>query len=1025
MPIRNYEDPPVLFVDKNLTRNPNPASNDYNPLYYSLAHYASDAEQRKRAVLCGFSFFGEVAGLDGDEGINVDPTYTGTPDLDGGLYRISFDQYLDRLQAKKINYMRLFLFQLYRAPFGPFKKNGSYIYNLMQDDLAYDEYLNRLELFIQKARARGIIICLSLFSSQMIAGGAGHNWDVNPFNDKNNTDDIISDAAGNPPPTAYEYFCDIKKSGGTAQQMKLYAVQERLITKVVQKTKPYWNVMYELFNEPGGPGDSHPIKNVVEWHAEAVGWINRELADKTGKRTRLIAVTAVANLLMPLLDRLGAAATNRPGMIDILGLHGAQWGGRDNGRLAGNVGGAIGRVCSSVFEPAPDNEINNGITVQPDNDGPPITYPGILTAIETYKDRWLALIFDTDAHYQAQKYPAAYVKQTLKAFGSYNYRWGETFLNEVDQFCNTTSPVRCGIDQRLTKLFEFQEDVGKPAVKPRITGFPKPPGWAPVLNAVTVSDQFFNLNFTPAAGQQAEGYIAYFGSLNPQGALVFTDYAPVEKIGTQYRVLRLASTVVSTVFVAVAARNGLAPGPLSNNKRVDNVPITKGLDTELVEWSLPAVQTGHAETRRDFKGWVKFKNKGTQTWIGRVAGENNSLTTLGVYMQVSVSAGGSDLVFVPMLSENFDPGQPEIVKPGETVKINMNRMQVRGSFEQFNGQTTPLLMPYSRSELKFNLGMGRLSTQPSQASYGHFGTVYQNLPNGMPLKFIIDKPKRLVQQLPPQTVTLASQQSFAMPLSTAKDFKHHLVSVTTTSTASAGTIIRAVRRLEYIRPSGTAPATGVPARVLRVSNNGTQPVQVKISAVELRAVDIYYAGPHVSPKYRFYDLAANGVATAPLTTFDNRFHITSAWSDAVIEVGKAVDWETAFSLGTPPTQTLEISNKAPVGLRINTGTAEIWEDIAAAQDPRQLKGTLTFGPGSPPPQYVSLQSMNNCGGEHRYFLASLRCNGTGRVRYSIVLRANQSGVFEPCLEVIASSVVSPFTVEYRVLEECVDTVPFP
>jgi hypothetical protein len=32
-------------------------------------------------------------------------------------------------------------------------------------------------------------------------------------------------------------------------------------------------------------------------------------------------------------------------------------------------------------------------------------------------------------------------------------------------------------------------------------------------------------------------------------------------------------------------------------------------------------------------------------------------------------------------------------------------MQVRGSFEQFNGQTTPLLMPYSRSELKFNLGM--------------------------------------------------------------------------------------------------------------------------------------------------------------------------------------------------------------------------------------------------------------------------------------------------------------------------------
>ncbi len=177
--------------------------------------------------------------------------------------------------------------------------------------------------------------------------------------------------------------------------------------------------------------------------------------------------------------------------------------------------------------------------------------------------------------------------------------------------------------------------------------------------------------------------------------------------------------------------------------------------------------------------------------------------------------------------------------------------------------------------------------------------------------------------------------------------------------------------------------------------------------------------------YRTYDVPATGVKTDSLSRFDNRFHITSAWSDTAIEPGKAINWETAFAQGNPPAQTLEINNRASVSARVNTGTAEIWEDIASAVDARQLKGTLTFASGSPAPQYVSLSGLNNCGGEHRYFISSLRCAGAGRVRYSIILRANQSGVFEPTLEVIASSVVSPFTVEYRVLEECVNTVPFP
>src|SRR5207248_969425 len=159
----------------------------------------------------------------------IEPDYTGDPVITGGKYYYSFDQYLDLLRANRINLVRLFMFPIFDEPFNPFKKLADGKYDLFQADGDYEPYLYRRESFVQKARARGLVVLLSLASSQMLRRDG---WHVNPFfaeknanriaiDDQENTQPIIADDAGEVAERALAYFCDIQESAGTPQQMAL------------------------------------------------------------------------------------------------------------------------------------------------------------------------------------------------------------------------------------------------------------------------------------------------------------------------------------------------------------------------------------------------------------------------------------------------------------------------------------------------------------------------------------------------------------------------------------------------------------------------------------------------------------------------------------------------------------------------------------------------------------------------------------------------------------------------------------
>jgi hypothetical protein len=402
------------------------------------------------------------------------------------------------------------------------------------------------------------------------------------------------------------------------------------------------------------------------------------------------------------------------------------------------------------------------------------------------------------------------------------------------------------------------------------------------------------------------------------------------------------------------------------------------------------------------------------------------VTTLGVYMQVKLARGGQDLVFVPLTRENLEPPQPEIVQPNQTVKINLNMMLVQTVFAQSPGQLTKLLMPYSRGPLSYNLGMETVIRLPNSTNYGHFGTVYTAL-GGKPLAFSISKPKRLARQLPITNTTVAANQSLALTLSNTPDFRHHLFSVT--GKAQAGAIIHPQRRLEYVKATPQAPASGPPATILRISNPSSETAQLTINAVELHPMDLFYVGSYATPLNRADDVTPGVPKTFSLSRFDSRFHCTAAWSNTTLPAGSGIDWATEF-VGNPPGQNLEITNGTPLTAHVATATIEVWEDVPLSsppqEPPRQIVARTTFPVGSPPPGYVSLVNMHNCDGAEKYFLAYLKyISGAGNVRCAFVLRANGTRDLEPWIEISATGVTSPLTVELHVLEECVDTTPFP
>lgn len=173
----------------------------------------------------------------------------------GAVFNADFDdhRYLDTLAAGGMNYTRLFGGSYVEAPGKSFgivrndlapargrfvapwarSESGEYAGGGNKFDLEKwnPEYFSRLHDFLAEAAKRGIVVEITLFSSQY----GEMQWDLSPFNRANNVNQ--TDAI------------DWKKLN-TLDNGNILSHQERYARKLVREANAYPNVMFEIANEP-------------------------------------------------------------------------------------------------------------------------------------------------------------------------------------------------------------------------------------------------------------------------------------------------------------------------------------------------------------------------------------------------------------------------------------------------------------------------------------------------------------------------------------------------------------------------------------------------------------------------------------------------------------------------------------------------------------------------------------------------------------------------------------------------------
>lgn len=1196
MPPLSIPDPELLFVA------PTNASDDTTPpsvnlkynIYYHTAVNADGTLQSAPAGLCGLSFFGEVAGLvdttppvPDTTGSSIhllskadyDPNNVGMPPpadiLKGSHYKMTFDSYLDQLkthlvdpdhpQTSKtagINYSRLFLFQLYDVPYLPFDKvNGKYDLKTVSET-----FLKRLEEFIEKARARGIVVCISLFSHHMLRADDDY-WKGSPFNAKlNNTaKDSSTDGGFIAEDDGLPEFFEIEEvpkgvgyDGSWSTPKRLFWIQRNFVQTIIARTKPYWNVIYELFNEPSLLEMSEDDRStVVAWFGHLSDWMNSSLAEN-GKRTRLIALTSIDDLQADLLAEL-ATPVEQPA-IDIFGLHGTQWA-TDAGKQ---------EFC------------NYGHTADPT-----AIKTDIESAITAFQAYHLALIFDSDALYWAQKNPEEYVKACQDKTASFNYRWRDDVLNEIVNKKATDIDGVChkvggdGFENRGNWVLGLSQRVeliqnGQVAAAQAMTVFPRPPAGQPTnLKAtvkITKDGPQLHLAFDSAAAP-FEGYVAYFGPTDVAlgtGTALFpklkyfgpdttqgfdvsftpTDDHPIVSVAVAARnglvpstpsniaqllrpappagtptnlklevppntaqpttgkaLLRLTFNPAEgphdgyvaffgptmdsvgagtedfkplvyftvdnetapqldleftptahghSVYVAVAACNGLVAGPRSNISFISSYSAK----LDLANTNLPVGYNKSIPTREDFRGdqyFMTFVNTGVTRWLGTAKeldsyGRVTTERTLGVYMPIREMASGLSLLFIPINTAN-GKAETEPVSPGDSVTIHLNEMKVPYGFEEYFAPPYAVVLPYSRRELSFETGMGMIEVRTSYvpnlpgappstviasqyASYGHFGKTYRCLtedgtcPDTVPpdqqhpIRVKVDDPKRRSMKSVLNSDALNTTGN-PFPLNIKRDFDQFLTSLTTTQTAATNTIIRSF--VELVNP-GSDPAAppAAPERRVRVLREGSNDKpKVEVFAVLLDPIDLYYAGPHVDPKGGLYDVPGSGGTRAgSLERFEGRYTVTSARSNTPIKAGETINWAVRPGCDGGQRKQLIITNNSQLGpVTVQVMTVEIWEDIKKEDDTlRQVyNDNEKIEAAAPTTVYVELGQSLGDAAKHHLCVATLHADKPAIINYDIVLKADDSGHFKRMLEIhVEGNYEPPLTVAYKVLDVRVD-----
>ncbi|HKO58507.1 MAG TPA: hypothetical protein VJ276_21760 [Thermoanaerobaculia bacterium] len=404
----------------------NPAVSDANPARHHIFLRRDDGSEQQ-ILFAGFSYYGEVAGL---RAAPADDFVELLPDTDppnenwpaalsqpaSNAVRMTYGQWMRFLSDHNVNQSRLFCYpevlcarypiHRYRQGHPDPAKRNKYDLNIPNE-----VYLRALTRYIELARRKGIVVQISFASWQALRNRANtDDWNANPFNSETNINLFIKASDG------LSTFCNLNG------HPNVLAAEKRYIEAIVNRTKPFWNVMYELFNEPI-PG----MTGVVDWHRQVATWVHDLLRDpSTGERSHLITFNAPATLLDPalaggsllaklLLDDAGRRLAVP--LVDAYHFHGDQWGGVSGTKVCANRPG----VPSS----------------------PPTIRTATRNAVNGFYDRFIdaghrlqvagsrvAIVCDADAHSLAQDNPRVYAAAAFGLSLSYVHRWMNCYLQQ-------------------------------------------------------------------------------------------------------------------------------------------------------------------------------------------------------------------------------------------------------------------------------------------------------------------------------------------------------------------------------------------------------------------------------------------------------------------------------------------------------------------------------------------------------------------------------------------------------------------
>jgi hypothetical protein len=422
---------PKLIIKSNPTQ---PAG---NPGHYHV-YLRPDSGADTRQQLVGFSYFGEVGGLRVIPASNyvVLDQFNGSSDWTQAIscgsnstaIRMSFEQWFDLLADHGINFSRVFVYPDVEPAHYPCDRPDGTHYDL---NAPGSFYLTLLQRYIIYAQRRNVIVQISLAGIQTLrpAKWAFHPMNANPAMPKNVNGFLQTD-------DGRKKFCVIKAPVGTAatEPELNYQAQFKIIDWIVNVSGWAWNVVYELFNEPGGTADN--TVGEINWLVTVANWLDTRLRDSaTGGHTHLITLNAGPELLTRdgnnILKRmLFDAQGNRRAhpLVDVFSFHGSQWGGNSGDSHSDHRPNPP--LSRAEIRDATRNAVNSFYST-------PIDVAG-----NVVQGSPVALICDSDAHYRAQDSPGLYASVVLKDLKlDYNHRWSSFWLSQ-SRLCSQVNGIQ-------------------------------------------------------------------------------------------------------------------------------------------------------------------------------------------------------------------------------------------------------------------------------------------------------------------------------------------------------------------------------------------------------------------------------------------------------------------------------------------------------------------------------------------------------------------------------------------------------